>query len=254
MEQHLFSTFAQVIQHNDISGPDERLLLDRDGSVSIYYAPFDHTNTAARIVLAGITPGKTQMVNALREAHRQLRMGIDPLKALRMAKQTASFSGAMRSNLINLLDCVGVSKWLGLKTCGHLFSDSADKLQTTSVLRYPVFINGENYNGTPNMLRHRLLRKYLLEHFAAEAAMLKSALFIPLGPVVTEALQFLASEGILDKERVLDGLPHPSGANAERIAYFLGTKAKERLSAKTDAGKLDSARSLLRARISALPA
>jgi hypothetical protein len=56
----------------------------------------------------------------------------------------------------------------------------------------------------------------------------------------------------IDYQRILDGLPHPSGANAECIAYFLGTKSKERLSAKTDAKKLEGARELLRSRVLAL--
>lgn len=35
---------------------------------------------------------------------------------------------------------------------------------------------------------------------------------------------------------------HPSGANAERIAYFLGRKSRSALSAKTNPDKLDRAR------------
>jgi hypothetical protein len=102
------------------------------------------------------------------------------------------------------------------------------------------------------MLKHALLRRHLLEHFGAEAALLKNALFVPLGGTVVDAFRFLAKEGLINHERILDGLPHPSGANAERIAYFLGTKPKERLSAKTDAKKLDGARELLRSRVLAL--
>jgi hypothetical protein len=37
-------------------------------------------------------------------------------------------------------------------------------------------------------------------------------------------------------------LPHPSGANAERIAYFLGNKARESLSIKTNPDLLDQAK------------
>jgi len=37
-------------------------------------------------------------------------------------------------------------------------------------------------------------------------------------------------------------LPHPSGANAERIAYFIGGKPRARLSVKVDPDKLDAAR------------
>lgn len=42
--------------------------------------------------------------------------------------------------------------------------------------------------------------------------------------------------------RILDGLPHPSGANAERISYFLGKKAREVLSHKTNPKKIDDGR------------
>lgn len=45
--------------------------------------------------------------------------------------------------------------------------------------------------------------------------------------------------------QVLTGLPHPSGANAERIQYFLGRKAAAALSTKTDPSKLDAARQAL---------
>jgi hypothetical protein len=85
----------------------------------------------------------------------------------------------------------------------------------------------------------------LLEHFAVMARSLPSAVFVPLGPVPAKALNWLATEGQLDARRVLSGLPHPSGANAERIQYFLGQKAAAKLSSKTDPQKLDSARSAL---------
>jgi hypothetical protein len=48
------------------------LLLDRDGPDSVYYAPFAYINEDANIVIAGITLGKTQLLNALREARKQL--------------------------------------------------------------------------------------------------------------------------------------------------------------------------------------
>jgi hypothetical protein len=64
---------------------------------------------------------------------------------------------------------------------------------------------------------------------------------------------WLVRNGVLDAARVLNGLPHPSGANAERIAYFLGRKARDALSPKTDATALDHARARLIGQIAALP-
>ncbi|MDP1740934.1 MAG: hypothetical protein Q8L50_07565 [Polaromonas sp.] len=40
-------------------------------------------------------------------------------------------------------------------------------------------------------------------------------------------------------------LPHPSLANSERIAYFMGGKARAALSAKTNPVKLDATKSAL---------
>ena len=52
----------------------------------------------------------------------------------------------------------------------------------------------------------------------------------------------MANRGAIDAQHVLRGLPHPSGANAERIAYFIGGKPRSRLSGKVDPDKLDAAR------------
>ncbi len=39
---------------------DPRLLIDREGDLEVRYAPFDHVNPEARIVILGITPGAKQ--------------------------------------------------------------------------------------------------------------------------------------------------------------------------------------------------
>ena len=192
------------------------------------------------------------MLNALRECRLQLDIGASDEKALMAAKQTAAFSGAMRPNLVALLDRVGVPKMLGLSSCSALFSDRSDLVQTTSVLRNPVFVGGENYNGTPNMVRHPLLKQELIDGFGKDVAALPNAVFVPLGDKVSQALFYLADAGLVARDRILEGLPHPSGANAERIAYFLGTKARADLSSKTSPEKLDQARMELSNRVAAL--
>ena len=125
-------------------------------------------------------------------------------------------------------------------------------VQTTSVLRNAVFVNGENYNGTPSMIRHPLLQQQLMEGFGEDAQALPDAIFIPLGDKVAEALFFLAERGYLSKDRILAGMPHPSPANAERIKYFTGKKERAALSIKTLPEKLDTARDELIGRIAAL--
>ncbi len=229
-----------------------KLRLAQDGDVEVCYCPFEYINPQARLVLVGITPGRTQWLNALREARKQLQVGGDVSRVLQATKQVGAFSGAMRNGLIDLLDGISVNRWLGIGSCGELFGKSSHLVQTTSALRNPVFVAGTNYNGTPNMLRHALLREQLLTHFVEEVRSLPKAVFVPLGPRVTEALQFLVDKGMIDAKRVLAGLPHPSGANAERIAYFLGRKRRADLSIKTAPDKLDQARERLVQQVAAL--
>lgn len=102
------------------------------------------------------------------------------------------------------------------------------------------------------MTRHPLLRTQLLSYFGEDVKALPKAVLIPLGDKVAVALRFLADQGCLDHDRILDGLPHPSSANAERIAYFLGKKSLSALSVKVNSAKLDLARDLLTRKVMAL--
>lgn len=132
-----------------------------------------------------------------------------------------------------------------LTSCGDLFGTASTLLQTASVLQFPVFVDGENYNGTPDPTKHLLLREMVVQHFGKICAQLPDAVFVPLGPVPSKVLAWLSTQGAINSGRVLEGLPHPSGANAERIKYFLGQKRRFELSVKTDPDKLDSARAAL---------
>ncbi len=221
------------------------LQMAKEGNISINYIPFDFVNAEAKIVLVGITPGFTQLKNALIEAQKQIKAGADERSILQAAKKTGAFSGAMRPNLVGMLDHLKVNELLGIQSCDALFGSANHLVHTTSALRHPVFVDGENYNGTPNMTKNPLLLKFLTEHFAREAATLKNAIFVPLGPKVSEALSWLVNQGLMNGANVLDGLPHPSGANAERIAYFLGKKQAGQLSVKTDPIRIDATKAAL---------
>lgn len=255
MQTNLFDRFAPTIRSlstSELNGAGTlkaKLLLAKDGDIEVCYAPFEYINPQARVVIVGITPGQTQMVNAIKEARRQLDQSASNVHAMIAAKRTGAFSGAMRPNLVALLDAIGLQRWLGLLSCDALFGTAANLVQTTSVLRNPVFVDGENYNGTPNMTKHPLLREQLTTYFGEDAKTLPNAVFIPLGDKVAEALHFLARQGLLAPERILGGLPHPSGANAERIAYFLGKKRRQDLSAKTNPEKIDIARTDILGRV-----
>ena len=244
MNTTLFEKFSAAIRAG--AAPDDaRLQMAVNGPLAVHYAPFEAVNHRARLVLVGITPGRVQAANALAEAKRQLEMGASFQDAMRKAKQVGAFSGPMRTNLVELLDHIELPKWLGVHSCGELFGSKSELLQTASVLQFPVFVDGENYNGSPDPGRSPLLRSMVLEHFASLGKVLPGAVFVPLGPVPTKVLQWLTDEGHFRSSQVLAGLPHPSGANAERIAYFLGRKDISRLSIKTNPSLLDAARDAL---------
>jgi hypothetical protein len=228
-------------------------LLAQAGPVTAYYTPFDYVNPTARVVLVGISPGFVQWKNAMRAARQQLQRGAAREQVLRAAKYTGAFSGAIRPNLVALLDHVGLQRWLGIASCATLFGEHADLMHVTGVLRNAVFVNGGNYSGAaPNMLTTPVLQDQMLGYFAREIAPLREAVFVPLGPKVGLALDWLAARGLLDGERILHGIPHPSGLNAERIAYFLGRKERATLSSRTNGPRIDAERAALIARLNTL--
>jgi hypothetical protein len=258
---NLFPKFASVVRQLSpayLSDPHAapQLQLDRamvgGRVVEMVYAPFDHVNRAARLVIVGLTPGKQQAGNALRAAQEALNAGLSEERAAERAKVSASFSGPMRANLVSMLDSIGISRWLGISTTASLWNQDAQLIHFTSALRYPVFVDGENWSGTPDMVRTPPMRSWLEAYTGSELSLFNDAIFVPLGPKVVAALKCLATRGLIREDRILDGLPHPSGANAERIAYFLGTKPADRLSNKTNPAVIDAARSTLRDRVMAL--
>src|SRR5690606_32290636 len=99
----------------------------------------------------------------------------------------------------------------------------------------------KNFSGS-GLLRSALLREQLETWFASECDVLPEALFVPLGSAAEGACQHLVGLGKLSGQQILSGLPHPSGANAERIAYFLGRKARGLLSSRTVPEPLDAGR------------
>lgn len=204
---------------------DQRLEMDRADNLSIYYAPFEYINRAAKVALVGITPGPTQMVNACMAARAALASGASVEAAVKAGKSQGAFSGEpLRSNLVRQLRHWGIDRWLGLNDADDLFGSAAHLLQTTSLLRFPVFVGEKPYAGNPDMTKHPLLRRYLMEHFVREVAELPDAIFIALGPTVQRTMQALVEQGHIPAERVALGMLHPSGNCTYRINYLVGSR------------------------------
>ncbi len=239
-ETIMAATPSQISSDPTLGG---RLELSKHGAISRIYAPFETINKNARLVICGITPGRRQAIDALLEAHRQLSAGVDVIAAAKAAKATASFAGSMRPNIAAMLDFIKLPEKFGLTNSATLFNTASDLVHYTSASRFPTFIGQDNYTGSSPALK-RLLQNHsqIYDALADEAAALPKAIWIPLGRKVAAALQLLVDRGHIDESRVLSGLPHASGANGERIAYFLGRKARELLSSKTNPAIIDAGR------------
>lgn len=203
----------------------EQLLSDdfavaQSGRFEVFYAPFDYVNPNARIMIVGVTPGWTQMEAAFVEARAALASGSSDEEALKRVKRAAAFAGSIRTNLVSMLDDIGVATALGISSTSELFGVQEEHLlQATSMLRYPIFNEGKNYSGTPPVSSAPLLVEQL-NSFRTELSVVGSALIVPLGKSVTAVMSDLVKAGLLDARRCLFGLPHPSGANAHRPKQF----------------------------------
>jgi hypothetical protein len=201
-------------------------LLEKDDEkkIEIYYAPFEFINEDARVVIVGITPGWYQMKQSFSTVKSVNHQWTDE-KILHEVKKKASFSGPMRENLITMLDELQLQNYLGLTSSSELFSYANHIVHTVSILSYPVFYKGKNFNGsTPDILKTELLKKYILQNFTKELMSLDHPLIIPLGATVSKVLFYLAENGYIDQRLILKGFPHPSGGNGHRHKLFAENK------------------------------
>lgn len=240
------------LQLHDGELPEE-LKISTFGRYATYYAPFESINTEAKIVLCGITPGISQACLALSTAKQLMKEGRDREDVLKGAKATASFAGAMRKNLAAMMDYIGLQQYLGISSTKELFAQHSNLVHYTSALRNPIVRDGKNYSGGSAMVNEPYLWDQIDSVLAAELESLPpNTIVIPLGGSVESVFKQLGDKRNFDMSRVLLGLPHPSGANAERISYFCENKQREHLSKKTNPDKIETRRHSLIAQVSDL--
>ncbi len=190
--------------------------------LDVAYAPFDHVNIGADIVIVGITPGKQQMRAALEEAYRAIMLGLPDAEVLARAKVHASFAGTMRTNLVKLMDAVGLNVSLGIASTASLWGVDSHRAHFTSALRYPTFVDGENYSRSPDMNGVPFLFDRSRNWLKEELSLFPDAVIVPMGDMVSEVLTRIGREMSISNDRILAGMPHASGANNGPISKFLG--------------------------------
>jgi hypothetical protein len=190
---------------------NNKFLVNKEGNIEIYYAPFDYVNLKAKIMIVGITPGLQQMLQSFEV--------INEGKSLKEVKDLSSFKGSMRTTLVKYLDELKVNKTLKIKSCESLFNKDNKYLHTTSLVKYPVFDKGKNYAGA-NILKKKILLDFIEKNFLQELKTLKKSIIIPLGNTVSSTIEYLNKKYDLKLRCFLKGFPHPSGANARKNIQF----------------------------------
>lgn len=264
----LHERFAEIVSWKPISelwpdngAPSDDLLIETIYPnrsripLRVYYAPFDHVNRDAKVIILGVTPGRQQARMATTMFERCLHWGQGTDEALRRAKVYASFGGPMRDRLVAMLNRFRVNELLGIRSCASLWGGSTHLAQFCSGLRYPVLIgeNYANYTGLPSPLKVEGLRRWL----SLLPDMIRSvpdALVIPLGAAMHEVCRDFAARGEIDEGRLLIGIEHPSGANNGASGYLLQPRPRHTYPTRSSIGfeRIDRNRELLDARMADL--
>ncbi len=223
-----FAQFVPQTPPQTLADLPNDLQMYADGKVEVWYSPMPTERKNPKLWILGITPGWAQMRIAYEQAAIALNEGANPAEAVARPKPSVAFAGSMRTNLVAMLDDLGMPGFLGADTLGELFGSK--DLKTGSALRYPVFKNRANYNGhSPNPLRHPALRTMLDQLLAQEIENTGNCLILPLGRSVEAMLAYAVDEQMLSPARILTGFPHPSGANGHRKTQYKQRKADLRV-------------------------
>jgi hypothetical protein len=158
------------------------------------------------LILLGLTPGKVQ--------HKSIDEAKDP--------REGAFKGPMRRKLYQWFKEIGVAKHFKLENEDDLFKrpDLDQRVFISSLLRDPVYYSNEkNYSGRdPYPWKHEKLTKLMMETIILLNSAPKTALIIPCGDIVSQALEMYLKNDL--KKNVLFGFPHPSGLNSHAPKKF----------------------------------
>lgn len=222
-------SLGSPVQKEDIVADPFLLEQSPDHKLSIYYAPVEYINESASLLIVGITPGFHQMHQAYSKIVQLKGELLENEALLHQAKLASSYEGPMRKNLIHMLDELGLPDYLGLSSSSTLFSSANHLMHTTGLIPYPVFYRGNNYTGsTPNILSTETLKHYVETCSVNDVIRLNKPMIIPLGVTVTKVLAYLSKYNLIDNCYVLNGFPHPSGANGHRLKQFAHYKEQMR--------------------------
>jgi hypothetical protein len=243
---------------------------ETEGEFGQFYAPFDWINDSADIVLIGITPGKRQAKSSLKSLRTALIAGKSTEEAARIAKQAASFEGDMRDIAAQLMNRFDLHKLFRLADVAELFGTASHRAHYTSLLRYPVLhwqtklkkdktrtTGWFDYSGGDSAFTTDMLLRSIAEDFEPEIATFKDAWLVPFGPVPALALEKMADRGLVDPDRILPGVNHPSGTQWNRHNCQLNTsddhsRCAKNVGCETIRGRSERLQAIVSSRLVAL--
>lgn len=184
----------------------------------IVYIPFESINKNAKLMLVGITPGETQLIESYKK--------VPTVKTEKAAKKDGAFSGPLRGILIKTLKSIWPKGLFDINDCKELFDDKNTVVHSTSLLKDSVFeLNErtgqvENFRAANKILSDKMLSNELETYFINESKSFSvNTPIICLGKGVFNVVKKLAKEQRIEQHNIIF-IPHPSGANCRREYYY----------------------------------
>lgn len=225
--QPALSSFSERIMRDGKGAAlDPTTLVGASGTHQVFYTPFSHVETRAKLAIVGITPGTTQLEMSYDRAQALLRAGLPEADILRDVKSHGAFGGAMRTRLLKMLRHFGFASLLGVRDEADLWGSAAHLLHSTSVVPHAAFVDGKMFNGTFEQIRSApALLESFERDFVPELAMLPAdTVFLALGSTPLAALDHCTDRGLVARERILGALAHPSGSGGSQVDIYVGER------------------------------
>lgn len=206
--------------------------LEHEGRDELFYIPFEHVNSAARLVIVGITPGPKQIKLAYRTVSSKIKVGLPDDQILFEAKKQAGFGDqSMRPNLLRMLKHFRFAEILGIDEEEQLWADRADLLHATSVVPHAAFRKGKPFAGSfEEVLKTPIFRESFERDFASSLSLLSSeAVYVGLGPTPLDALDHCVGRGLIAASQILGAFAHSSTQAGSQVDIYLGTRSPSSL-------------------------
>jgi hypothetical protein len=214
---------SRIKREGHASVIDKPIVVGKHGAYSASYVPFEHTNTNARLVLVGTTPGHTHIKRAAELTATMLRARHSGQVIQREHKRQVEMGDPLaRPNLLRMLDHFHIPALIGVADAATLWDDRFDTIQPLALLPLATTRRGLAFDGSfDEVLGVTLLREQFEALFLARLSQARrEALYIAFGRIAWAALTHAAASGVIHRRQMLGMMPVPTRAGT-MVRYFL---------------------------------